>query len=100
MTVEFASLLRFSAAIRKPDLIDILKASNADAFDTLTVNGTGSRHRIKCFALLTHLLTQAVQPSDITAKDIFVKVVERIKVSIQPTLAAEARNEDAAGVND
>jgi len=82
MSVEPESLIQTSAAVHKPDIVDMLNIADSQSSRNLSGNVDKAKRRIKFFALLTPSLAQAVQVSNMTAEDVLLKVVKRIKAII------------------
>ena len=84
--VDPDSLFKSTAASHIPDLIDLIKADDEDKFKAVTANIDKAKNQVRCFALLTPMLAQAIHDSAMLPAAIFTKILECIKVgAVIPT---------------
>ena len=58
-----------------PDLVAMMKADTKADYENLQALATGTHRKIPCYAILTPSLAEAVQSSDMSPTDVFLKVV-------------------------
>ena len=75
--IDPQSLFKSSKAILKPDLLNLMKVKMADKFQNLGGDSNKQSKKVKCFALLTPSIAEAIQPTDMSPTEIFLKTVEK-----------------------
>ena len=78
--VDPDSLFKSMTAAHIPDLIDLMQADDKTKFEAVAANTNKPKKKIRCYALLTPMLAQAIHDSDMSPAVIFTKILESIKV--------------------
>ena len=84
--LEPESLFRLTVVAYFPDLMDLMKADDKEKFEAVSANAENPKKKVRCFALLTPFLAQAVHDSEMSPAVIFTKILDCIKIgAVIPT---------------
>ena len=64
-----------------PDLIAMIKVTPMEEYEALVAVNTQPTNKIPCSVVLAHSFAEAIQSSDISLVDTFIKIVDQIKLS-------------------
>ena len=96
--IDTESLFQSTALKHKPDLLDLMKVASPAELTALKANNQAAKKKLKCFAVLTPSLAQAIQHTDMTYAAIFMAIVKQIKIGAKPVpeegAAPEPHTED------
>ena len=84
MELEPSSLFVKTESKHRPTLVDMMKVTNVTELDALEVDVGRAKRKSHCYALLTPLLTGAIQSTDMKVTSVFTTIIETIKAQIVP----------------
>ena len=78
--VDPYSLFKSTVALHVPYLIDLMKADDKIKFEAVSANAAKAKKKVRCFALLTPILTQDIHDSKMLPTEIFTKILDCLKL--------------------
>ena len=95
MEVESDLLFTQTSVWYRPLMVHMMKVSSLEEINNLKVDNFKAKRKCKCYGLLTPHLTKAVAETDMKIYNVFLKVVETIRILITlPATDAAAQTED------
>lgn len=78
--VDPLSMFESTPSVYVHELVAMMKAETKADYENLQVVATGTKNKIPCYAVLIPSLAKALQSSDMSPVDAFLKIVAQIKV--------------------
>ena len=79
--VDPLSMFESTPAVAVPDLVAMMKVETRADYESLGAMPAGTHKKIPCYAVLTPSLAEAIQSSDMSPADAFLKAIAQIKAS-------------------
>ena len=79
--VDPKSMFESTPSVYVPDLVEMMKAETKTDYGNLQAVATGTKKKIPCYTVLTPSIAEALQSSDMSPADAFLKAVAQIKIS-------------------